>query len=60
MTGLALAALPPAAAVWWLLPGWHVLLVAPLVTGTYAAVYLSAAALLGLDELEAWTQRLLG
>jgi putative peptidoglycan lipid II flippase len=46
--------------VWWLLPGWHVLLVAPLVTGTYAAVYLSAAALLGLDELEAWTQRLLG
>jgi len=60
MTGLALAALPPAAAVWWLLPAWDVLLVAPIVTGTYAAVYLGAAALFGLDELEAWTKRFVG
>ena len=57
MTGLALAALIPAAGVWRLLPAWHVLLVAPLVVGTYAAVYLGAAALLGFDEIEVWTRR---
>jgi len=60
MTALALAALPPAAALWWLLPAWDVLLVAPLVTGAYAAVYLGAAALFGLDELAAWTRRFFG
>ena len=60
MMGLALAALPVPAALWVLLPDWHVLLVAPLVTGTYAAVYLGGAALLGLDELQHWTQRFWG
>ena len=57
MTGVALAALGPAAALWALLPDWHVLVVAPLITGTYAAAYLGGAALLGFDELDAWTHR---
>jgi putative peptidoglycan lipid II flippase len=59
MTGLALASLPPALGVWWTLPNWHVLFVAPLVVGAYAAAYLGAAFLLGFDELEAWTRRFL-
>lgn len=59
MTGLALGALLPAAGVWWLLPDWHVLAVAPLVVSTYALVYLGAAALLDLEEIEAWTRRFL-
>jgi putative peptidoglycan lipid II flippase len=57
MTALALAALPPAAGVWALLPSWPVLAVAPLVVGLYAALYLGAAALLAFDELQAWTRR---
>jgi putative peptidoglycan lipid II flippase len=60
MTGVALVALLPALALWHLLPAWDVLLVAPLVTAAYAAVYLGGAALLGFDELNAWTQRFLG
>jgi putative peptidoglycan lipid II flippase len=59
MIVLALAALAPAAAVWGALPDWHVLLVAPLVVGTYAAAYLGAAALFGFEEIEAWTRRFL-
>jgi putative peptidoglycan lipid II flippase len=59
MTALALAALPPAAGVWAALPAWPVLLVAPIVVGTYAAVYLGAALLLGFEEIEAWTRRFL-
>ena len=59
MTALALAALPPAAGVWWVLPAWPVLLVAPIVVGLYAAVYLGAALLLDFDEIEAWTRRFL-
>ncbi len=60
MLGLALAALGPAAGVWWMLPAWDALLVAPLVVGAYAAVYLGAAWGLGFDEIEAWTRRFLG
>lgn len=60
MAGLALVALLPALGLWFLLPDWDVLAVAPLVTAAYAAVYLGGAALLGLDELTAWTQRFLG
>lgn len=59
MTGLALAAVPPAAGMWILLPDWHVLLTAALVVGTYATLYLAAAALLGFDEFQAWTRRFL-
>jgi putative peptidoglycan lipid II flippase len=58
LTALALAALLPGAAVWILLPDWPALLTAPLVGGTYAAAYLGGAALLGVDELSAWTHRL--
>ena len=57
MTALALAAVPPAAGLWALLPEWDVLLTAPLVVGAYAAVYLGGAALLGVDALTAWTRR---
>ena len=60
MTGLALAALGPAAAVWWGLPAWNMLLVAPLVVAGYAAIYLGAAWGLGVDEIEVWTRRFLG
>jgi putative peptidoglycan lipid II flippase len=60
MTGLALVALGPAAGVWWMLPGWPMLLLAPVVVGAYAAVYLGAAWGLGFGEIEAWTQRFLG
>jgi putative peptidoglycan lipid II flippase len=60
MAGLAIVALGPAAGVWWMLPTWDVLLVAPLVVGAYAAVYLGAAWGLGVTEIEAWTQRFFG
>ena len=57
MVGLAVVALVPAAGLWAVLPNWHVLVQAPLVVGTYAGVYLSAAALLGLEEIQAWIRR---
>ena len=58
MTGLAVAAGGPAAALWWMLPPtWPALVVAPLVVGTYAALYLGAAHALGFREIEAWTAR---
>ena len=60
MTILALAVLPPAAGLWALLPSGPVLAVAPLVVGTYAALYLGGAAALGFDELGAWTRRFWG
>ncbi len=59
MGGLALTALLPAGGVWKILPEWHILLVAPIVVGTYAATYLGAAALLDFAEIKAWTQRFL-
>lgn len=59
MTALAVLATLPAIVVWVLLPAWHVLLVAPIVTGTYAVVYLGAAAGLGFEELYVWTRRFL-
>jgi putative peptidoglycan lipid II flippase len=59
MTALALGSLLPAAGVWWGLPAGPVLLVAPLVVGAYAVVYLGIAFLLGFDEIEAWTRRFL-
>ena len=60
MTGVAAVALLPALGLWHLLPAWHVVIVASLVTAAYAAVYLGGAALLGVDALDAWTQRFLG
>ncbi len=57
MMGLALVAVVPAAGLWWTLPDWHVLLVAPLVVGTYATVYLGTAALLGFEEIATWSRR---
>lgn len=60
MTLLALAVLPPAAGLWALLPSGPVLAVAPLVVGAYALLYLGTAAVLGFDELGAWTRRFWG
>ncbi len=57
MVGMALAALGPAAALWWALPAWPALALAPLVVGAYAAAYLGLAHLLGFSELKAWTHR---
>jgi len=59
MTALATASLLPAAGLWWTLPDWHVLLVAPLVVGAYAAAYLGTAALLGFEEIQTWMRRFL-
>jgi len=59
MMGLAVAAVPPAAGLWWVLPAWDVLLVAPLVVGTYAAVYLGVAVGVDLNEVQVWTRRFL-
>ncbi|WP_263784796.1 murein biosynthesis integral membrane protein MurJ [Salinibacter grassmerensis] len=60
MLGLALVSLGPGAAVWGLLPNWHVLVVAPIVVAAYAAVYLGAAWGLGVGAIEAWTRRFFG
>jgi len=60
MTVLAFGSLAPAAGVWWTLPDWHVLLMAPIVVGSYAIVYLGAALLLEFEEIDAWTRRFLG
>ena len=60
MTGLSLLALAPAAGLWGTLPEGPMLVVAPLVVGAYAAVYLGAAWGLGFGEIEAWTQRFFG
>ncbi|HEX6203793.1 MAG TPA: murein biosynthesis integral membrane protein MurJ [Thermoanaerobaculia bacterium] len=59
MAALALAAAVPAALLWWLLPRWHVAIVAAVVVGTYAGLYLGVAHLLGFDEMEAWAGRFL-
>ncbi len=60
MAGLAIGASIPAAGLWWGLPdAWPVLAVAPLVVGTYAALYLGMAYRLGFSEIEAWTARFL-
>jgi len=59
MLALALAAALPSAALWWWLAGRSPLLVAPLVVGLFAAVYLLAAHLLAFRELDAWAGRFL-
>ena len=59
MSGLAVAAMVPAALLWWLLPGWSVLVVALLVGGVYGVTYLALAYLLHFPELNAWAGRFL-
>lgn len=59
MIGLALLSAAPAAAVWWLLPDWHIAANAAIVLATYAAVYLGIAYLQGAPEMKAWMGRLL-
>lgn len=55
---LAAAALVPAAAAAWMVPAeWHPAPAALAVIGLYGAIYLGAARLLGLPELEAWLGR---
>lgn len=58
LVALALASALPAGVLWWLLPAWPVLVVAALVLGLYAGVYLGVATLLKLPELEAWRSQL--
>jgi hypothetical protein len=41
-----------------LLPAWPAWATAPLVGGTFAAVYLGGAVLLGLPDVEPWLARL--
>lgn len=58
MLGLALAGAAPAAGLWALLPNtWPPLAVAPLVAGSFAALYLTLAAALRFDEMTAWVDR---
>ena len=58
--GLAAGAAVPAAVLWWLLPsGLRLEAAAAAVVGTYAAVYLVGAHLLGFEEMEAWGGRFL-
>ncbi len=57
MTGLAAAAMGPAFLLWWLLPAWHVIVVAALVVGTYGFAYLGLARLFHFTEMQAWTGR---
>lgn len=54
MVGLAAAACLPAAGAWWLLPPVHVALQAAAVVGMYAAAYLGAAGVLGVEGSGPW------
>lgn len=59
MIGLATAALAVAALVWYLLPGWPLLVNALLVVGCYGVAYLAIAWQLGFSEINAWLGRYL-
>ena len=61
MAGLALAAAVPAALVWGVLPaeGLHIALRGALVVGAYGVAYLAGGHVLGFEEEEAWTGKLL-
>ena len=54
MLALALAAAVPAAFVWWGLEDLRLVVLAPLIVGAFAAVYLGGAFLLRFPEGEAW------
>jgi putative peptidoglycan lipid II flippase len=54
MAALALAAAVPAAAVWWWAPDIRLVVLAPIVVGIFATLYLGGAFWLGFPEGEAW------
>jgi hypothetical protein len=58
MTLLAGVAAAPAAVLWSVLPAWPPLASAPLVAGTFAALYLGGAVAFNFPEIDAWTRRL--
>ena len=58
MVLLALGALLPAGALWWVLPDLPALALAPLVGGLFAAVYLGAAVALNVPDVKPWLDRL--
>lgn len=58
MVGIALIAAVPALLIWYVLPDWHVALVALLVVGAYGATYLVIAFAAGFPELSFWSGRL--
>lgn len=57
MAGLAASAMVPGVLLWWTLPAWSVLALAPLVVGAYGICYLALAWAFGLGEVYAWTGR---
>ncbi len=54
MGGLALAAAVPGTLLWWILPPLHPLVLAALVLGAFAGLYLGGAALAGFPEINSW------
>jgi putative peptidoglycan lipid II flippase len=58
MVGLAVAALAPAAALWWVLEGRHPWLLALSVLVSFAALYLGGAFALRFPEMRGWLGRL--
>jgi putative peptidoglycan lipid II flippase len=54
MIAIALGAALPGAAVWWLLPPLHPIVMAALVLGAYGVAYLALARLAGVEEVEAF------
>lgn len=56
--GLSIAALLPAGAVWWLLPGWGPILLTLAVVGSFALAYLGVSALAGFPEIGRWLNAL--
>ncbi|HEX7069223.1 MAG TPA: lipid II flippase MurJ, partial [Rhodothermales bacterium] len=57
MFGIALIAAVPAALVWYILPPWHVAIVACVVIGLYGAMYIAIGYVAGFTELQFWTGR---
>ncbi len=58
MAGLALAAAVPGTLLWWLLPPLHPIVLAVLVLGPFAGLYLGGAALWRFPEIDSWAGRL--
>ncbi len=58
MAGLALAAAVPGSLLWWLLPSLHPALLALLVLGAFAGLYLGGAVLARFPEIDSWIGRL--
>ncbi len=58
MLGLSVLSAIPASLLWYVLPEWHVAIIALIVVGAYGLVYLAIAYVAGFPELSFWTGRL--